>query len=103
MLLDEENSAAVSVVSIWEIAIKRARRGARAMPVTALEAQASFEQSGYSLLSIHAKHAAACETMPQIHSDPFDRLLVAQALTEPLRLITSDRIVGSYDKSIICV
>ncbi|HBS34942.1 MAG TPA: PIN domain nuclease [Parvularcula sp.] len=103
LLLDPENLAAVSVVSIWEIAIKRGRRGPRAMPVTALEAQAMFEGSGYSLLSIDARHAAACETLPHIHADPFDRMLVAQALTEPMRLVTSDKIVASYDASIIFV
>lgn len=93
----------MSVVSIWEIAIKRSRRGARAMPLTAVEAQAMLEGSGFTLISINASHAAAIETLLPVHADPFDRMLVAQAPTEPLRLIISDRIIGSYDASIICV
>lgn len=93
----------MSVVSIWEIAIKRSRRGARAMALTAVEAQAMFEGSGFALISINPSHAAAIETLLQIHADPFDRMLVAQALTEPRRLITGDRIIASCDASIICV
>ena len=101
LMLDPDNEVAVSVVSTWEIAIKRARRGERKMPVTAPEAEASFEKSGYALLSINARHAAAVETLPEIHLDPFDRSLVAQAITETLRIVTTDKILARYDPSII--
>ena len=54
------------------------------------------------MLNVTAAHAAAVEALPLIHGDPFDRLLVAQALTEPLRLITHDRMLERYSDTIIC-
>ncbi len=101
LILEPNNTVAVSVVSLWEIAIKRSRRGESAMPVSAREAMADFTGSGFALLSISAAHAAAVESLPAIHADPFDRMLIAQAMTEPLRLVTSDKTVAQYDKSII--
>ena len=87
------NDVAVSAASLWEIAIKHAlRRGD--MPVSAADALGWFRAAGYVLLDITAEHAAAVETLPPIHADPFDRLLVAQARHEPLRLITHDATVA---------
>ncbi len=60
-------------------------------------------RAGYGLLDVTATHAAAVEALPSIHADPFDRLLVAQALTEPLRLLTRDAAVARYSDSIIAV
>jgi PIN domain nuclease of toxin-antitoxin system len=85
----------VSVVSLWEIAIKHAlQRGD--MPVAAGDALHWFRESGYRLLPVEAEHAVAVETLPPLHADPFDRLLVAQAQTEPLRLLTHDPLVAGY-------
>jgi PIN domain nuclease of toxin-antitoxin system len=58
---------------------------------------------GYLPLSVTATHAAAVESLPPIHADPFDRMLVAQALAEPLRLLTADRTVARYSDSIVLV
>ena len=49
-----------------------------------------------------AAHAAAVEALPNFHGDPFDRLLIAQALTEPLRLLTHDRALARYSDAVIC-
>ncbi len=90
----------VSVASIWEIAIKRAL-GRGEMPVSSQEALRYFEASDYQLLSVEAEHAVAVEDLPMHHQDPFDRILVAQALVEPMRLMTHDALVALYSDTII--
>ena len=70
------------------------------MPISAEQAIHLFHEAGYKELPISATHAASVETLPPIHADPFDRMLVAQALSEPLILITHDRIVASYNSNI---
>ena len=96
------NEVLVSAVSVWEIAIKHAL-GRGDMPVSAARALVFFKNAGFSLLGVSAAHAAAVEGLPAIHADPFDRLLVAQAFHEPLRLLTHDATVVKYGGSIIPV
>lgn len=96
------NTLWVSTVSLWEISIKHSlRRGD--MPVSGTDALQYFSQAGYLLLSIEPEHAVAVEGLPRHHQDPFDRLLIAQALAEPMRLLTHDRTVASYSDTIIFV
>ena len=83
----------VSAASIWEIAIK-SRLGK--IEGNAHEFAAAIEPSGFQALSVTAAHAAAVAKLPLHHADPFDRLLLAQAFTEPLRLITADRALAIY-------
>lgn len=90
----------VSVASVWEIAIKYAL-GRGDMPVSSQEAIDYFRASGYRLLAIEAEHAAAVEALPAHHQDPFDHLLVAQALVEPMRLMTHDPSVSCYSDTIV--
>lgn len=85
----------VSAASVWEIAIKHAL-GRGDMPVSSAQALRAFQDAGYRLLDIRPEHAVRVEALPPIHRDPFDRLLVAQAQTEPLRLITADTVLGAY-------
>jgi len=92
----------VSAASIWEIAIKHSL-GRGDMPVSAGDATQYFHESGYRLLGIQPEHAIAVEALPLHHQDPFDRLLVAQALTEPMRLMTHDAFVALYSDTIIKV
>lgn len=105
LIADPANEVCVSAATIWEIAIKHGldRRGAGAMPVSGREAQRLFLAAGYTLIPILPEHAAAVESLPLLHADPFDRLLVAQALTEPLRLITHDAVMAAYGDTIIQV
>jgi PIN domain nuclease of toxin-antitoxin system len=93
----------VSVASIWAIAIKRARYGQSLMPMTAAEARDQAVGSGCMLLDVTADHAAAVEHLPPLHGNPIDRLIVAQAMSEPMRLVTSDRNVARYSDAIILV
>ena len=102
LIADADNTITVSAASVWEIAIQHGlARGD--MPVSGAQALQWFRRAGYALLDIKPEHAAAVETLPPLHADPFDRLLVAQALAEPLRLITNDRAVAAYSDSVILV
>jgi len=92
----------VSAATVWEIAIKHGL-GRGDMPVSGQEALDYFRQSGYRLLAVQSEHAAAVETLPAHHADPFDRILIAQALTEPMRLLTHDSTVARYLDTIIQV
>ena len=73
------------------------------MPVLSQDAVRYFQESGYRLLPIEAEHAVAVEELPAHHQDPFDRILVAQALAEPMRLMTHDPLVALYSDTIIKV
>ena len=102
LILSPQNEIHVSAASVWEIAIKHGL-GRENMPVSGAEAKRYFEEAGYTLLAISADHAAATETLPPIHADPFDRVLVAQAQTEPLKLVTHDATVARYGDGIVLV
>ncbi|MCC6506271.1 MAG: type II toxin-antitoxin system VapC family toxin [Aquimonas sp.] len=92
----------ISAASVWEIAIKHAlARGD--MPVASQDAVRYFRESGYRFLAVEAEHAVAVEGLPAHHNDPFDRILVAQALIEPMRLMTHDALVARYSDTIIKV
>lgn len=90
----------VSVASVWEIAIKHSL-GRGDMPVSSQDAVRYFRDSGYRFLAVEAEHAVAVEDLAAHHQDPFDRLLVAQALVEPMRLMTHDPLVALYSDTII--
>lgn len=92
----------VSGASLWEIAIKHAL-GRGDMPISSTQAQQAFSDAGYALLDIRPSHALAVERLLPIHGDPFDRMLVAQALVEPITLITRDALVASYSSAIVKV
>lgn len=92
----------VSVASVWEIAIKHSL-GRGDMPVASQDAVRYFRESGYRLLAIEAEHVVAVEELAAHHQDPFDRILVAQALVEPMRLMTHDALVSLYSDTIIKV
>jgi PIN domain nuclease of toxin-antitoxin system len=83
----------VSAASIWEIAIK-ARLGKLEGDPEALAR--AIESSGFHELPVTARHAAAVAKLPMHHTDPFDRLLLAQAFTEPLRFVTADQTLAPY-------
>lgn len=94
-ILDAANTIHFSAATVWEIAIKH-RLGRGDMPVSGADAAALFREAGYLELPVTAIHAAATENLPAHHADPFDRLLVAQAIEEPLRLLTHDRQLLQY-------
>jgi PIN domain nuclease of toxin-antitoxin system len=103
MIESAEHDVYVSVASIWEIAIKYARPKGRPddMPLSGREALAEFERAGADILPVTAAHAAAVDDLPALHGDPFDRMLIAQALAEPLRLLTRDARLAEYSKLVM--
>lgn len=105
LISDARSSLSVSVVSLWEISIKNALRRARSssLPFSSSDTLALFNAAGFRILPVTAAHAIAVEGLDLLHADPFDRLLVAQALTEPLRLVTSDRLLARYSDTVIVV
>jgi PIN domain nuclease of toxin-antitoxin system len=105
LIADQDNTVAVSAASVWEIAIKHAlaRRGPNRMPISGTQALKYFLAAGYEMLPVTAAHAAAIERLKPRHADPFDRLLVAQALSEPMRLLTHDKQVADYNDAIVLV
>ena len=86
-----------SSVSAWELEVKRLR-GLLKVP---LDLAFAFDASGLRPLPVTVAHALAAARLPQHHRDPFDRILVAQAATEGLTLVTSDQQLASYDVPII--
>ena len=101
LISDPQTNIYVSAASVLEIAIKRAGGRGNVPPFSSVVAVGYFRQSGYRLLDMTAEHAMAVEQLPVLHGDPFDRLLIAQALAEPLRLVTHDRKVAAYSDTII--
>jgi len=99
------NEVVLSVVVLWEIAIKRnlSRRGPNGFSHSAEEPHDLMLKSGALILPVTPAHAFAVEAPPPLHRDPFDRLLVAQALAEPLRLVTHDPQIAAYSDTVILV
>jgi PIN domain nuclease of toxin-antitoxin system len=102
LIAEPKTTVWISVASLWEIAIKHSL-GRGDMPVSSLDAMRYFRESGYRFLAIEAEHAVAVEELPAHHQDPFDRILVAQALVEPMRLMSHDSLVALYSDTIIKV
>ena len=107
MITDPDNTISVSVVSLWEIAIKQSIRGGRAvkdpLPLTLHDASEAFSESGFEVLDLTPDHVRALATLPLHHGDPFDRILIAQARAESLSLLTSDRKLPAYGTGVIAV
>jgi PIN domain nuclease of toxin-antitoxin system len=101
LIAEPANAIFVSAVSVLEIAIKQALGKPSGFPFSGQAAIGHFTKAGYHLLNVTAEHAAGVETLPKLHGDPFDRLLVAQAKSEPMYLMTADRHLFGYGSTII--
>lgn len=97
----------LSLVSLWEVAIKHSitiSGGLRKLDWSAVDLMTWAEGAGISLLPIKPAHCIQADSLPyrinpktgRAHADPFDRMLVAQALTEPMRLVTADPLVALH-------
>jgi PIN domain nuclease of toxin-antitoxin system len=95
-LIDNPNNELLfSAASLWEIAIKRGL-GREDFRVDARLLRRGLLDNGYSELPIVSDHVVATESLPLIHKDPFDRILVAQATVEGVTLLTMDSVVSQY-------
>jgi len=102
LISDPTNSVWVSVANLWEIAVKHAVRPAE-MPLSGSDARRYFDQSGYRMLTIDSSHVLRIEQLPRIHNDPFDRLLVAQAIEAGCHLLTRDGVLPRYSELVLAV
>jgi PIN domain nuclease of toxin-antitoxin system len=95
LINDKRNELLFSAASLWEVAIKRGL-GREDFKVDARLLRRGLLDNGYNELPIISDHVVAIESLPPIHRDPFDRLLVAQATVEGVTLLTLDPLVAQY-------
>lgn len=99
-IITEAEAVFISSISIWEIAIKM-KLGKIDVDLSKL--YESITLSGFSELPVNAQHALTYATLPEYHRDPFDRMLIAQAISEPLQFITADRALKEYSPLVTCL
>ena len=95
IILDSSNIKYLSIASAWEVAVKLSIGKLNITGKTADFIQ-DVETNGFTLLPIKPSHLAALESLPLIHRDPFDRLLIATAIAEHMTLITHDENIAQY-------
>ena len=93
---DQQHTKFVSMASVWEVGIKISI-GKLAFPENTIGFVKEVQKHGFVLLPINTSYIYAIETLPFIHRDPFDRLLIASAISEDMTLITTDRNIALYD------
>ncbi len=96
-IIDGKNMVFVSAASAWEISIKEAM-GRIEVPDN-LNEEIGFNR--FTQLNMNFEHAQLAGTLPAIHKDPFDRMLIAQAIIEKLTLVTRDRTIARYDVNLL--
>jgi PIN domain nuclease of toxin-antitoxin system len=99
---EPENELFFSAASLWEIVIK-CGLGRKDFKVDPRLLRRGLLDNGYSELPILSAHAIAVSSLPPIHKDPFDRLLVAQAIVEGITLLTADILMAKYPGPVQCV
>lgn len=99
LLEDPANEVLFSAASIWEIAIKAALRKSDFRVDLAL-LRPALSAMDFAELPVTGAHAERLASLPQLHKDPFDRMLVAQSLSEPLVLLTNDSALAAYGEGV---
>lgn len=99
-IIESADQVHVSAASIWEVAIKARLGKIEADPCELVDA---IEASGFVELPVRAAHAAGVAQLVLHHNDPFDRLLIAQAMAEPLKLLTADALLARYGDLVLLV
>jgi PIN domain nuclease of toxin-antitoxin system len=94
-LEDSKNKLAFSTASLWEIAIKRGL-GKKGFQFDPRVLRRAMLDDGYAELPVLGQHAVEVDTLPPIHKDPFDRILIAQAMVEGITLLTADPVIAQY-------
>lgn len=102
LILDRANTLWFSAASLWEIAIK-CGLGRADFQVDAGVMRAGLLSSGYAELAVEGRHVLGLSTLPRHHGDPFDRILVAQAAAEGMRLLTVDQRLDAYGGPVLRV
>jgi PIN domain nuclease of toxin-antitoxin system len=99
-IVQEAEEVFVSSASVWELAIKSRLGKINADPQQVLK---RIEKNDFIELPVYFRHAALVATLPLHHADPFDRLLIAQAISEPLNLLTADPKLKAYSELVLQV
>jgi len=102
LLTTPENSLFFSAASIWEIVIKLSL-GREDFKVDPFRLRKMLVVHGYTEIPVTAEHALRVDSLPPLHKDPFDRLLLAQARTEGILLLSADAAVAQYQESVLAV
>jgi len=95
LIEDSQNELLFSAANLWEVAIKRGL-GRDDFQVDTRLLPRGLLDNGYGELPIMSHHVVAIESLPPIHKDPFDRILVAQVIVEGITLLTTDSTVAKY-------
>jgi PIN domain nuclease of toxin-antitoxin system len=96
IIADRANTLFLSIASAWEMAVKQARGKLELPTDIATYLRSRLMLSGATLLSVSTDHVFALDSIPDRHRDPFDRMLVAQALVEGMKLVSADPRVLAY-------
>ena len=99
-LIDNSDRVFVSSATIWEVSIKVGLKKLAADPELLLQ---EMEANGFEELPVLAKHARGVAKLAHHHGDPFDRLLIAQAIAESLRLLTADGQLAAYSELVVAI
>lgn len=100
LIEDEDNNKLVSIASIWEMAIKESKGHLNlSLPLHEYIGQ-KLSLEDFNLLNINLDHLSEIVTMPFYHKDPFDRLLIAQAIREGIPILSKDSAFDAYSKNI---
>jgi len=102
LILDKSNHLFFSSACIWEVVIK-ADLGRTDFLVDPYALYSGLLNNGYNEMSITVRHTLAVSSLPDIHKDPFDRIMLAQAITEGIQFLTSDARLASYPAPVILV
>ncbi len=94
LIADSDNTIFVSTVSLWEVWLKQSLGKLRLPP----DFQARLDAESFEILPLSGAHARKVAELPWLHRDPFDRMLVAQAMTEPAHLLTADSLLSAYSE-----
>jgi PIN domain nuclease of toxin-antitoxin system len=95
LLEEPENQPYASVISIWEVAIRYSLQRPD-FTIDAHNLRRAIRETDFRELPIVSDHALAIQALPNIHKDPFDRLLIAQAIVEGMTLLTVDSVLAKY-------
>jgi PIN domain nuclease of toxin-antitoxin system len=100
LILDPDTEVFISAISWWEMAIK-VRTGKLQADIPELRSNA--KKYNFQELPLDGKAAEALINLPKLHNDPFDHMLLAQAITEPMRFITGDALLADYSSLVMVI
>jgi len=98
IIIDANNTLYFSPVNLWEIELK-----AQKLNTTAAQIQRCLIASGYFELPLSSRHVLGLSTLPKLHDDPFDRILLAQAHSERMLLMSADAQIAGYSQHLDCI